>query len=171
MTMTKEQIIMHALDGNLFITRNNELARVSHFNHDLSDNPITITILTGSDKGKCYDVTAEGKFNKQGSETGIDLAKPLNPEDIKQLLCKPKNIDMEDYIYKDNPVKLRTRGGHKAYVLMSHCGPGPFKHHGAVLRPQYKDILSMSWTSEGHHNADGRENTFDIVGLWEEDDE
>lgn len=167
--MTKDQILSHALGINLFLTRGGELAKVTNFNDDSSDIQLTITILTGKNKGYCYCVTAEGKYKKAGGETDIDLAKPLKPEDIKQLLLnEPKeqklSIDLKKCM--EERMYLKTRVGHKALIL-HHVPEDMYEFKGVIIYPNGEPD-SATWSEDGKCSSENGNKYRDIVGLWEE---
>ncbi|UDW84610.1 hypothetical protein K7G91_000896 [Pasteurella canis] len=177
MTLTKDQILTHMLGINLFRTRDNNIVRVTFYDTDPSDSnyPINVTCLTGEDRGDNYHVTAEGSNYASEEESEYDLVALITADDLQQLTkpdkqptSKPEfNIDlkqcMEDQTY------LKTRDGKKVLVVLYNPHHA-FAFSGVIVLCN-GFIDTATWTETGHYSGKGIKHDYDIVGLWEEDDE
>ncbi|MFC1088034.1 hypothetical protein ACFGX7_03480 [Pasteurella multocida] len=170
-TLTKEQILEHALGVNLFLARNGDLVRIDAYDKlENIDYPLAVLNFTNEDSDR-YFVADNGRFYT-GKESPKDIVSLVTADNLKQLFSQPQHsapapkpdIDFEQCI-KDSTF-LKTRDGSKVLLTRRNDTPNTtYPYAGVVIRAS-GFVTNAFWMVLGKFNYG--ENELDIVGLWDE---
>lgn len=139
-TLTKEQILEHALGVNLFLARNGDLVRIDAYDKlENIDYPLAVLNFTNEDSDR-YFVADNGRFYT-GKESPKDIVSLVTADNLKQLFSQPQHsapapkpdIDFEQCI-KDSTF-LKTRDGSKVLLTRRNDTPNTtYPYAGVVIR-------------------------------------
>ncbi|HHE3513986.1 TPA: hypothetical protein ACPDKP_000771 [Pasteurella multocida] len=173
-TLTKEQILEHALGVNLFRTRDNSIVRVIDIDRDCDGDEIHLRDINYS---YCYTVDFEGNYCTGVTGHEHDIVSLITADNLKQLFSQPQqsapapaptpDIDFEQCI-KDSTF-LKTRDGSKVLLTRRNDTPNTTYPYAGVVIHASGLVTNTFWMASGKFNYS--ENELDIMGYWKNNNE